>query len=309
MVENLDLLVAAVIHVHIFLFPVWRKPDPPSGAPIIWKAVSSLDPNVVFELSHFIEDLDPVALSVTDIDQAVVADDHTMHHLHKRATHTRIGLFFCPLVSPLTKKFSGTVENSYAAIAVTIRYVHITIYGVYRYVGRHVKLRVARIQRPALESAVGCIDNASLADLHEQFSVVTVFLNDSIAIAGGPEIVLIVDDAPVGDIRNLSPVAEAIHYVAVGIEFDVRRGLLHNFRFLVRHIIPIDDENVVLRVHAYTAHLSDYPIFRQRLWPVGIDHEFRTTALRLYRTANSQSSRQALKDVRILNFRFRDLES
>jgi hypothetical protein len=53
----------------------------------------------------------------------------------------------------------------------------------------------------------------------------------------------------VGDIRSDLPVAEAIHYVAVGIEFDVRWHLLRNFRFLVRHVIPIDDENVILCVH------------------------------------------------------------
>jgi hypothetical protein len=113
---------------------------------------------------------------------------------------------------------------------------------------------------------------------------VTVFLDDSIAIAGGPKIVLIVDEAAVGNIRNDFPVAKAIHYIAVGIEFDIGWRLLRNFRFLVRHVIPINDENVILCVHAYTAHLSDYPVFRQRLWPVGIDHEFRATALRLYAT-------------------------
>ena len=48
----------------------------------------------------------------------------------------------------------------------------------------------------------------------------TVFLDDSIAIASRPEIVLIVDGAAVGDIGNDFPVAEAIHYIAVGIEFD-----------------------------------------------------------------------------------------
>src|SRR5271169_1397580 len=123
MVENLDLFVAAVVYVHILLFPVGRKADPPCGAPIIWKAVFSLEPNVVFEVSHFIEDLDPVALSVTDIDQAVVADDHTMHNLHERATHTSIGLFFCTLMPPLTQEFSRSIENSYPAIAITVSYV------------------------------------------------------------------------------------------------------------------------------------------------------------------------------------------
>src|SRR5208282_74991 len=167
MVENLDLLVAAVAYVHVFLLPVGRKADPPRGAPIIWNAAFSLDPNVVFESSHFVEHLNPVALSVTDIHQPVVADDHTMHNLHECATHTRIGLFFCPLMPPLTKEFPGSIEDSYAAIAITVGHVDVAVCGVYRYVGWHVKLRMTRIQCAALESAVGSIKNASLADLHK----------------------------------------------------------------------------------------------------------------------------------------------
>src|SRR3984893_12219746 len=141
MVENLDLLVAAVVYVHVFLLAVGRKADPPCGAPIIWKAAVSLEPNVVFEVSHFIEALDPVALSVTDVDQAVVADAHTMHNLHERATHTRIGLFFCPLAAPLTKKFPGSIENSYAAVAITVSHVDVAIGGGEPDVGRHLKRR------------------------------------------------------------------------------------------------------------------------------------------------------------------------
>jgi hypothetical protein len=38
------------------------------------KAVSSFETNVVFEVPNFIEDLDPLALSVTDVDQAVVGE-------------------------------------------------------------------------------------------------------------------------------------------------------------------------------------------------------------------------------------------
>ena len=104
---------------------------------------------------------------------------------------------------------------------------------------------------------------------------------------------VIVDAAAVGDIRNDFPVAKAIHYVAVGIEFDVRWRLLCNFRFLVRHIIPINDENVILCVHTYAAHLPVYPVFRQRLWPAGIDHEFRATVLRLHATDSSQGGHEA----------------
>jgi hypothetical protein len=51
MVENLDLLVAPVGHVHVFLLQVRRKADPPRGAPIVGKAVSSLDPDGIFEIS------------------------------------------------------------------------------------------------------------------------------------------------------------------------------------------------------------------------------------------------------------------
>src|SRR5271168_5621656 len=165
MIEYLDLLIASVVHVHIFLLPVGRKADPPRGAPIIGKAASSLYPEIVFEVSHLVEDLDPVALAVTDIDQAVVADDHTMHNLHECTTHTSIGLFFCTLMPPLTQEFSRSIENSYPAIAITVSYVYVAIRGVYRYVGRHIKLRVTRIQCPALESAIGSIDNAFVPDL------------------------------------------------------------------------------------------------------------------------------------------------
>jgi hypothetical protein len=67
MVKNLDLLVA-VVYVHIFLFSVGGETNPLRGAPIIRKAVSSLDPDVLLKVSDFVEDLDSVALSVTHID-------------------------------------------------------------------------------------------------------------------------------------------------------------------------------------------------------------------------------------------------
>lgn len=68
MVENFDLLIASVVYIDVSLLPVGRKADPPCCAPIIRETVSSFDPNVVFETSHLIEDLDPVALPVTDVD-------------------------------------------------------------------------------------------------------------------------------------------------------------------------------------------------------------------------------------------------
>ena len=81
MVENFNLLIASVVHVHIFLLAVGRKTDPPCRSPIIGKAVASLDRDIIFEGSHLIEDLDPVGLPVTDVDLTVVADDYTVHDL------------------------------------------------------------------------------------------------------------------------------------------------------------------------------------------------------------------------------------
>src|SRR5208282_2026808 len=216
-----------------------------------------------------------------------------MHDPHECTTDTRVGLFFCPLVPPLTKELPGQIENDYPAIAVTVSYVDVAIDGVYRYVGRHVELRVTRIQRATRESAVGSVDDASFPDLHHYFSVVTVFLDDSIAIACSPKIVLIVNGAAAGDIWNDFPVTEAIHYTAVRIEFNVRWRLLCNFRFLVCHVIAINNEDVILRIHAHAAHLSDYPFFRKRFWPIGIDNEFGTAAQRLRPADASKGDHEA----------------
>ena len=55
---------------------------------------------------------------------------------------------------------------------------------------------------------------------------------------------LVVDGAAVSDIRNDVPVDEAIHYIAIGIEFDERWRLLRKLCFFIRHVVPINDENV-----------------------------------------------------------------
>src|SRR5580698_7800416 len=87
-------------------------------------------------------------------------------------------------------------------------------------------------------------------------------------------------------------VTEAIHYIAVGIEFHEQWRLLRNLCFLVRHVIPINNENVILSVHTYTAHLSVYPVVSQRLWPAGIDYELRATVLRLRARDASQGGQE-----------------
>src|SRR5271167_319661 len=97
-------------------------------------------------------------------------------------------------------------------------YIDISICRIDGDIGRHIELRLARVHGASFESTVRGIDNASFSDLQHQPSLMTVFLNDAVAVAGGPEIVFVVDGAAVGRVRSCLPVAKAVHDLAVGIE-------------------------------------------------------------------------------------------
>jgi hypothetical protein len=100
-IENLHLFVAAIGHVHVLLFAVRRKSDPPSGSPSIGEAAPSLDPDILSKLSRSIEYLNPIALPIANLHEAVVAKSYAVHHPHESAANTRIRLLFCALMSPL----------------------------------------------------------------------------------------------------------------------------------------------------------------------------------------------------------------
>jgi hypothetical protein len=208
-----------------------------------------------------------------------------VHDLHESATNTRIRLLFSALMPPLPEEFSFPVENSNTTVAISVGYVNISIFWVDGDIGRHKELRVAGVHGPTSESAVRGIDNATRPDLHHQFSVVAVFLNDSVAVASGPKIVFMVDYAAVGRDRRRFPVAEGIYNLAIGIELDKRRSLPGDFSLLVRYVVPINDKHMILIVHADTADLARDPILGQRFWPRGIHFELGHVALR-QRTAN-----------------------
>jgi hypothetical protein len=187
-IQNLYLFVATVGHVYVLLFAVRRKSDPPSGSPNIRKAAPSLNPDILSEVSHFIEYLNPITLPVANVYEIVVPKGYAVHDLHKRTTSTRIRLLFGALMPPLSEEFPVPVEDSDAAVAISVGYVNISICRIDSDIGRHIELRVARVHGPSFESTVRAIDNASLPDLHHQPSVVTVFLNDSVAVAGGQKL-------------------------------------------------------------------------------------------------------------------------
>jgi hypothetical protein len=66
-IENLHLFVAPIGHVHVLLFAVRRKSDPPRRAPHIGKALSSRNPDILSEMSHFVEYLNPITLPVANV--------------------------------------------------------------------------------------------------------------------------------------------------------------------------------------------------------------------------------------------------
>jgi hypothetical protein len=142
-IENLHLFVATIGNVHVPLFAVRRKSDPPSRPPIIGKAASSFNPDIFFEASHFIEYLDSIALPVANVDEFVVPKSYTVHYPHKRTTNTRIGILFSALMPPLPEECSFPVENSDPTVAVSIGYVNISICRIDGDIGRPIELRVA----------------------------------------------------------------------------------------------------------------------------------------------------------------------
>jgi len=105
-IENLHLFVATIGHIHVSLFAVRRKSDPPSGPPIIGKAASLFNPDTFFELSQFIEYLDRSPAGRKRIRSSSFPKSYAVHDLHERTTNTRVRFLFCALMPPLPEEFS-----------------------------------------------------------------------------------------------------------------------------------------------------------------------------------------------------------
>src|SRR5438034_4594620 len=82
MFQDVDLLVAAVHHVHEFLLAIARKGNPPDSASRIGhRGRPRLDPDIPFEAAHLVEHLDPIALAVAHVQESGVAHGDAMHDL------------------------------------------------------------------------------------------------------------------------------------------------------------------------------------------------------------------------------------
>src|SRR5947209_16698245 len=102
MVEGVNLLVAAVHHVHEFLFLVSRETNPPCRTAWVGQSLGSCpDPDVLLEVSHLVEHLYPIALPVAHVNQSGVAHRDAMDDLRKHSRIAPLGFLLCRLTSPL----------------------------------------------------------------------------------------------------------------------------------------------------------------------------------------------------------------
>src|SRR5262249_43150520 len=152
---------------------------------------------VSLKVTHFVEHLNAIALAVTHVHQAGVADRYTMHDLSKHTARSGLGFFLCGLPSPLAKEAAFAIKHRHSAGPITIGDVDVTIISVYNDTGRVEELGGIRIKRFTLAGAVGGVENASLADLQQEFSFVAILLNDAVAVSANPNIVLLIDGAAV----------------------------------------------------------------------------------------------------------------
>src|SRR5262245_4046556 len=111
-IKNMNDLVAAVHDVHEFLLPIPRKTYPPGSAARVRQFRSpGPNPDIFLKGTHLVEQLDPIALAVTDVHQAGVADRYTMHDPSKQNARSSLGFFLCGIQPHLQKDASSHTHH------------------------------------------------------------------------------------------------------------------------------------------------------------------------------------------------------
>src|SRR5262245_19699244 len=94
------------------------------------------NPDIMLRGTHLVEHLDPIALAVTHVHQAGVADRYTMHDPGKRTARSSLGFFLCGLPSPLAKEAAFAIKHHDSAVSVAIGDIDVTIIRVHHDTGR-----------------------------------------------------------------------------------------------------------------------------------------------------------------------------
>src|SRR5262245_13339577 len=139
-------LVSAVHDVHEFRLPIPRKTHPPGSAARVRQFRSpGPNPDILLKGTPLLQHLDPIALAVTHVHQAGVADRYTMHDPSKHTAGSSLGFFLCGLPSPLAKEAAFAIKHHDSAVPITIGDVDVTIISVYNDTGRVEELGGIRI--------------------------------------------------------------------------------------------------------------------------------------------------------------------
>jgi hypothetical protein len=124
-------------------------------------------------------------------------------------------------------------------------------------------------------------------------------LHDAVARASDPKIVFGIHGTTVGNAWCCVRIAEGIHDVAFGIEFDDHGRLMRGVQIVVGQVAPVQDEHMVARVNTDASDSSRYPEVRQRLGPVRIHFESRRLLRRQRcKTQDSRRKRHCRKKCR-----------
>jgi hypothetical protein len=114
-----------------------------------------IDHVIPFEVAHFVEYLDPVALFVANVHQAIVIEYHAMDNLEEGSADTGLGFSRRSLAAPLPDKMAGLIEHGNAAVAITVGNIDIAVGRIDRDTRRPEKACVTRIlEFKALPAAV-----------------------------------------------------------------------------------------------------------------------------------------------------------
>ena len=175
--------------------------------------------------------------------------------------------------TPLAQKLSLSIEHRDAAIAIAVGNVDIAVGWIDDHAGGIEELRAAGVESLALRRSVRRVEDASLSDLQKQLPVVAPFLDDAVAVACQPDVVLVIDEAAVDDAGHCVRVAKGMNQVAGEIEDQNRRRLKGGLSLLSGDVTTVGDDEMIVRIGADAAGPADDPFVGQRLWPVGIDSE------------------------------------
>src|ERR1700682_4050716 len=228
------------------------------------------DASVVAEL---VEDLDAIVGPIAGVDAPGLVEDDAVR---MPAARGRELAGAGARRAPLAQVAAGLVEDDHPVIPVAVRDVDVAVRRIHRHVRRLVQQRLAGVRAGGF--ATRPVTHAPHPDRHLPDAAMRVLLDDSVFIAGDPDVVLEIDEAAVQAVRQEFEVAPGVHHVPVAVELDDRRRRLPHDRLFRRQVsrrsaggTAVDREEVIVRVEAGSRDLAGDPPIRKRFRPERID--------------------------------------